>query len=815
MLGLQEPRMPRAAAGLRSPASWRRNACRRQAWFRRPSRSHDALPGDRLQLLARVVRAACELPGAFLRHRLGRGPPLSGRQRDIFPLPLLGVKDELRPSGALPRRWEIHREFANCSLAALNFLYGVRLAPGASKRTAAQTDVLRRVLSRVIDFGRRLEEAVDGNWEHLLPDWVTGVPRPGKARYDDLVASRVDNLEQAAGIDTQALLSEEARSLVLDPQLMFPDPPAGLSSFETFRSGERSEYVKLVALQLRAGKLGLCSSPAAGGTVLAISKQGSARQREVWHGRRVSLAAVRPPRPRHLACPSSLLRLESTVDRPLRVSKRDARCWFDQLAAPQQLRRWFARPSVTQQELYKWGGFTSAELRDHFEPGTSLEHQVLWPVSRVWPMGFSWSSYVAQETLLELCARSGVTEGQLMSCDLPTPLVFGNVAALATDDAMFFSNAGPGHTLAMAHAFERSLAGVGGEKQAKKDVDDSLHATCVGVDLERGVQLGVPPGRCVAVVVSALQLLRDKRASPKQLHQVLGVMQWFDLLRRPKLSVYSHVYDFVRDPEDTRPQLVPDKVLEEILLGVLLAPFWLADLTRPWCPLVAAADASTQFGFGASVLAVHPNEARRVARVAEKRGDYVVLDRGVRAAGYFSRLGQPHILDVRFDDFVHIFSVRSRRTAHINILEGEAFVLLLRWILRRRDRHSTRVVVLCDSAVWAGAATKGRSSSGLARTLRRAAALEMAGDLQVEIVLVPSEENPSDLPSRGVRWKDLPEEVPASAGRARRTIRRHLPSPCTSPSSLSGCASPFSASSVADSGFLPDDAVAPGCRVEC
>lgn len=133
-----------------------------------------------------------------------------------------------------------------------------------------------------------------------------------------------------------------------------------------------------------------------------------------------------------------------------------------------------------------------------------------------------------------------------------------------------------------------------------------LDATCVGVDLEMGVRLEAPPGRRLAVVLAVLHLtacLRlSPRLSPQQFHQLLGILQWYDLLRRPKLSVYWHVYDFVRDREETRVRLVPPDVVDELLVSILLATYWLSDLTRPYCPLVAAADASTEFGFGASVL---------------------------------------------------------------------------------------------------------------------------------------------------------------------------------------------------------------------
>ena len=159
-----------------------------------------------------------------------------------------------------------------------------------------------------------------------------------------------------------------------------------------------------------------------------------------------------------------------------------------------------------------------------------------------------------------------------------------------------------------------------------------------------------------------------------------------------------------------------------------------------------------EFGFGASYASLDREVVRAMARVAEKQGDFVVLD-GNDSQAYSSRLGQPHKFGLPQASFTHILSVKRKKLAHINILEGEAFVLLLRWILRSRTRHSARLVILVDSAVWLGAAAKGRSSTALNRLLRKAAALQMAGNLMTYLVLVPSAENPSDAPSRGSRFK--------------------------------------------------------------
>ena len=545
-------------------------------------------------------------------------------------------------------------------------------------------------------------------------------------------------------------LPAETQATLSTPSALFPQPPAGLESFEDFKAGDRCEYVRLVVKQLRCGKLGLARRALAGGTVLAVGKPGGQKQREVWHGRRVSQAAQPPFCPRHLASPSALAHIVCSDDKPCRVSKRDARCWFDQLRLPETLRQWMARPPVTSKELAE-AGMDVAEQKGYLQPDETWEDGLIFPVSHVWPMGFSWSSFVAQEELLALCHDSGLGSDKVLSCDAPTPSDFHLVFGAATDDVMIFSTAGPGHTLAAAQRLDAQMASRAVQKNAAKDINDALDATCVGVNLERGFFLAMPPARCLSLAIGVLHFLTSRSATPKQLQQLLGVLQWFDLLKRPKLSVYKSVYDFARSQHEHCARPIPIKVLREIVASFLLGVYWLTDLRRPFLPLLSATDASTEYGFGASVAKIPTVLAQRIAQIAEKQGDFVVLDGGTLCGAAARRLGEAHHIDLSLDDFVDVFSVRARHRAHINVLEGEAFVLRLRWLLRTRRHHSTRAVVLIDSAVWCGAAAKGRSSTQLNRLLRRAAALEMMGDAHVHLVLVPSGENPSDFPSRGVR----------------------------------------------------------------
>ena len=89
-------------------------------------------------------------------------------------------------------------------------------------------------------------------------------------------------------------------------------------------------------------------------------------------------------------------------------------------------------------------------------------------------------------------------------------------------------------------------------------------------------------------------------------------------------------------------------------------------------------------------------------------------------------------------------------------LEAGGVRLGLRWWLRSAKRHNQRVVMLVDAQAVMGAVCKGRSSSlSLRKEVMRIAALQLAGNLHLHLVYVPSEDNPADAPSRGVvrKWR--------------------------------------------------------------
>ena len=69
-------------------------------------------------------------------------------------------------------------------------------------------------------------------------------------------------------------------------------------------------------------------------------------------------------------------------------------------------------------------------------------------------MGFSWSSCVAQSTLLSICEEAGLRDRRVLACDSRLPSSLDLAFAVATDDFMIFSDAGAGITVAAAKDVE-------------------------------------------------------------------------------------------------------------------------------------------------------------------------------------------------------------------------------------------------------------------------------------------------------------------------------------------------------------------------
>jgi hypothetical protein len=282
----------------------------------------------------------------------------------------------------------------------------------------------------------------------------------------------------------------------------------------------------------------------------------------------------------------------------------------------------------------------------------------------------------------------------------------------------------------------------------------------VGVDICDGKLLAPARVKLVSLLLGVAHFLNTPMTiSPVGLGAILGHMSWFTQLSRPLYSCFHSVYDFARIPDDSTPSHLPGCAACELLTFLLLAPLLEADLRRPWLGTLVATDASSVFGFGVAVADVSPDAARRVGRFADIAGSYVRVDRTnphPNDEAERPRVGTRQELGLSKHHFRPVLAKEAKFKAHSGALEATGVSLGIKWVLRDRRRHSTRVVMLVDAQAVLGAAARGRSSAkSFGREIRRLAALVLGGDLLVRYVYIPSEDNPGDAPSRNKHVRGL------------------------------------------------------------
>lgn len=358
--------------------------------------------------------------------------------------------------------------------------------------------------------------------------------------------------------------------------------------------------------------------------------------------------------------------------------------------------------------------------------------------------------------MLDLSSKAGLNDDLLLADDKAGPNVveFEEFFAVCTDDVM--------HWARDPRASEERLKllgdvwhAAGVPSKAAKNIDWQTHGAALGCEFDghKGILEPAVSKQWVAMRAS-MEILQRKEVSPQDVQANMGSLQWFDLLVRAKLACYDKIYDFCRAENSNVPRVLPGDCKSELLLSISLAPLWSVNLDREHVPFISATDASTEFGFGVCTASASIDTIRHVAGLAEKRGDFVLLrNENVDSTKIAKqRLGKPTRLKLSKSSFRTILSVRAQHKAHIGVLEAEALLLWLRWLLRTPKHHRCRATCLVDSKVVLGCVSKGRSSSQpLLRVLRRISALVLVSDVLLRLVYIPTEENPSDSPSRGIR----------------------------------------------------------------
>ena len=718
-------------------------------------------PEPQYELIEKVVR----LGSLLTDHKEQAGPvaSFSTRQRDPLPLPEINLT-QLDTLDSKPDiiSSDLVLGFLNATIFVINSMYGLGQPSGSFALTSCQRSIVNSLCAKTV----RLLSLCLHSTSSFSPEEaflsITNMDAP--THTDNFDASSFDLVDPSAGFDPSIALDKHSSDILESPDVLFQNAPQGLDKFGHPRPQHLRGYAELVSRQLRCGKVSLDTTIKAGAAIFPVGKKGSQKLREVWSGDRVSAAALRPPKPPLLASPSALLWLECSEDDPIHVSKRDGKCLFDQLKLPSSLRPWFGRPPVIVKDLLT-AGLSLQEIKAAFLGAGQLQHTTkVFPVSNVYPMGFSWSSFVAQSSMLRVCHQGGLARTQILSDSSPPPRQDGPCWALATDDIMIFTRASSASTKSLLNNVDRSFQRNNILKHEAKDVNDSANGTVIGIDLLEGRFLTPSVDSVVkflAAIVHIASCGSDFKVAPLQLASILGVAQWHAQLNRPTYSIFFYAYDFVKILPGDIPLVLPSSVLQELLHFAFILPCLEADLTRPWLPEILASDASPDFGFGLSSYPCPSSFARSVGRLAVQPGAYVEVDLDDNDQVKRPKLGTPVKIGVHIGRFRTKLSLKAKYKAHSGALEAAGISVMLRWLLRSPSKHGTRVTALIDAQAVLGAVTKGRSSAPTLRhEVKRIGALSLAGGWCLRYVYVPSAFNPADAPSRGKHLSGSPLRGP-------------------------------------------------------
>jgi len=686
-----------------------------------------------------------------------------GRWRDVYPLPLPSLdvvaalgEDLSAADGALALQWCV-----GC-VRTLNAVAGYRAVCRPATASGAQRSMLRICVQKVLRFLRRLGLGEAPPDRDACRRKIFGID--GDTENGGLVAKDCDIYPNSGHLDPTPFLPDDIREVVTDPSKLFADGEPGSASIPCVRGADRKEYLKFVVRQLDAGKADLRVA-VRGGAAWFGRRKPSGKTRPIYNGHNLSLAAARPPVPRHLASPSALLHLEAAQDDAYVVHKRDGTVMFDQLATPAAIQDFFGQPRTTLRELATVTGKSELWLRTagRVSAGVAAD-QPLWPTLLVWGTGFAWSSAVCQEVSLKVVEEAGLPAACLLADDLPPPQDVSLAACVATDDIIVFRRKPSTDRPDMAGQLNQAFAQVGVERNPAKDVDEAQNVTVIGIDVYDGRYLGAHSNKITALLAGTTAWLERPvsrgsvvgsapQVTPRQLMTWLGLPHWFCQLSRPLYSLFGAVYEITEDPAEHLERAVGDAALAEMIALLCLLPYAEADLTRTWAPAILASDASGDFGFGVSHASVSAAEARQIGLLSAQQDFFVELSEPLEV-GRVPRVrrGRRHVLGLHPRAFRTVICKRAAFAAHSGTLEANAALLMCRWAARRPAYHRVRLAALIDAQAVLSALRKGRSSAPTLRlTLRRTAAYLLGTDVWLRPVYVPTEFNPADRPSRGSR----------------------------------------------------------------
>lgn len=553
--------------------------------------------------------------------------------------------------------------------------------------------------------------------------FVYGTSDP--ASSSSVVPLRADDVSlppTAPSVDLLAALPPEVAARYTSPDLLLR-ADAVYEYRHAPSKASAAEYTRLVQRLQALDMVEFTSTPSVVNGVFTVPKpNGSLRL--IIDARPANNVFLPPPAVR-LPLPPDLAAMEASG--PFFMAGLDVADFYHRLLLPPSFRPYFALPPVRGADVGR------------------PELEQIWPMCTTLPMGWSHSVYIAQavhEKFLdqdpEIAAQPRLGRDQRVD---PAR----GVNSVYLDDFNSFD----GDIDQLDDRFVRTrerYPEAGLSNNAKKDVRPTDVGKAIGIEVDgsRG-RIGVPVEKSQQLIAATQELLRIGACSGNALSRVVGHWTWIVLVRRPALSVFNNVYQFAAAAGRRVKPLWPS-VRRELQIVCAIAPLLWASVNNNWFDRAIAFDASS---YGVGVCSTPVGQAEIAAEMS-----HVV--RGGAAVTLDAVIADPHGMQqvpleppLQRHHWATVISRPWRFEDHINVLEVQASLLSLRWVLSHPRSMGSRVLLFGDSQVALGCLAKGRSSSyRLLRLLRRAAALVLASGLRPVYRWLPSAANPADGPSR-------------------------------------------------------------------
>eukprot|EP00971_Amphidinium_carterae_P193149 3833319-Amphidinium_carterae.1 len=300
---------------------------------------------------------------------------------------------------------------------------------------------------------------------------------------------------------------------------------------------------------------------------------------------------------------------------------------------------------------------------------------------------------------------------------------------------------------------------VGIVRKSEKSVAERSECSIWGASLSstsRSAQSS--PDKRRALMHATLLVCASRRSTAGHVQILLGHWMHQLLFKREMMCVLTLTFGWVHAHRGhPRARIVlPRRVKDELVALCLLAPVMKFDLTAPISRWAVATDATLLRG-AATVAPLSPEAATTLFLRSDRAPQIMEFIRGEIDEDMFVAK-YTRAPDVLVHDLVGSLSFTTvapyafREVQHVNKQEGLAWRSGVFAALRRSMIQGTRCICLLDSAVFAGAIKKGRSSSRRLNSVLRSVMPDLVlHSTSILPVWIGTKHNPADDPTRGQR----------------------------------------------------------------